>query len=206
MATVTLQGEITEFQSSEDAVPGGHPLTTAIQNDLAEVLLGLFIPWQKLPSLFHRAQPAASSMPNFIQTVWTTVEPTLPPYIRTFARNINLLRKSKDDCQADVSLRSVAQNTSLLDQELTGPSYPESDSENEAMPGLQRNDESIGKETLLAAFLAIGRGWSNDANEAQRRIPTLISRSLPPSSLQFHRFESIDMSSRALSESTGFKI
>lgn len=43
-ATVTLQGELTEFQSSEDAVPGGHPLTTAIQSDLAEILLGLFVP------------------------------------------------------------------------------------------------------------------------------------------------------------------
>lgn len=43
-ATVTLQGELTEFQSAEDSVPGGHPTTTAIQNDLAEILLGLFIP------------------------------------------------------------------------------------------------------------------------------------------------------------------
>jgi hypothetical protein len=43
-ATVTLQGQLSEFQSSEDSVPGGHPTTTAIQNNLAEVLLGLFIP------------------------------------------------------------------------------------------------------------------------------------------------------------------
>lgn len=206
IATVTLQGELTEFQSSEDAIPGGHPLTTAIQSDLAEVLLGLFIPWQKLPLLFPRAQSSASNMPNSLWCVWTTVEPTLPPYIRTFAENINLLRKSKDDCQADVSLRSVAQDISLLDQELNEASYPESDPENEPMLGLQRNDDSIGKGTLLAAFLAIGRGWSKDATEAQRRIPTLISRSLPHSSFRFHTFEPIDMSDRALYESTGFRL
>jgi hypothetical protein len=47
-ATVTLQGELTEFQSVEDAIPGRHPTTTAIQNDLAEVLLGLFVPWESL--------------------------------------------------------------------------------------------------------------------------------------------------------------
>jgi hypothetical protein len=35
-ATVTFQGELTEFQSVEDSVPGGHP-TTAIQNNLAEI-------------------------------------------------------------------------------------------------------------------------------------------------------------------------
>jgi hypothetical protein len=50
-ATVTLQGQLSEFQSSEDSIPGGHPTTTAIQNDLAEVLLGLFIPWERLPNL-----------------------------------------------------------------------------------------------------------------------------------------------------------
>jgi hypothetical protein len=45
MATVTLQGELSEFQAAEDSVLGGHPITTAIQNGLAEILLGLFIPW-----------------------------------------------------------------------------------------------------------------------------------------------------------------
>jgi hypothetical protein len=53
-ATVTLQGELTEFQSAEDSMPGGHPTTTAIQNDLAEVLLAMFIPWQNLRSLFQQ--------------------------------------------------------------------------------------------------------------------------------------------------------
>jgi hypothetical protein len=43
-ATVTLQGQLSEFQSSEDTILGGHPTTTVIQNDLTEVLLGLFIP------------------------------------------------------------------------------------------------------------------------------------------------------------------
>lgn len=58
----------------------------------------------------------------------------------------------------------------------------------------------------MAAFLAIGRGWSNDATEAQQCIPTLISRSLPYSSFRFHIFEPIDMSDRALYKSTGFRL
>ncbi|KAF3389872.1 hypothetical protein DPV78_011423 [Talaromyces pinophilus] len=138
IATVTLQGELTVFQTSEGAVLGGHPLTTASRSDLAEVLLGLFIPWQKLPSLFPRPQSSASSIANSLWSVWTTVEPTLPPYIRTFAENIDLLRKSKDDFQVDISLRTVAQNISLLDQELTEASYPESDPENEPMLAARR--------------------------------------------------------------------
>jgi hypothetical protein len=53
-ATITLQGELTEFQSAKDSMLGGHPTTTAIQNDLAEILLRIFIPWQNLRTLFHQ--------------------------------------------------------------------------------------------------------------------------------------------------------
>jgi hypothetical protein len=45
VAIATFNGQLTEFQASEDAVPGGYPKTTAIMNDVAEILLGLFVPW-----------------------------------------------------------------------------------------------------------------------------------------------------------------
>ncbi|KAL2801994.1 hypothetical protein BJX63DRAFT_426386 [Aspergillus granulosus] len=41
-ATVTLQGQLTEFQTAKDSLPGGHPDTNAILNNIAEILLGLF--------------------------------------------------------------------------------------------------------------------------------------------------------------------
>ena len=51
--TVTFSGHLSQFQAEEEAIPGGHPVTTAMQNDLAEVLLGLFlfVPWTQLPAL-----------------------------------------------------------------------------------------------------------------------------------------------------------
>lgn len=105
-ATVTLQGELTEFQSVEDSIPGGHPTTTAIQNDLAEVLLGLFVPWENLASAVRQMPTTAEAAHDNLHHVWAAIEPTRPAHIRNFAQNIELLRKSKADCQADAMFRN----------------------------------------------------------------------------------------------------
>ena len=40
VVTVTFSGQLSQFQIEEEAIPGGHPVTTAMQNDLAEVRRG----------------------------------------------------------------------------------------------------------------------------------------------------------------------
>jgi hypothetical protein len=52
--TVDFNGQFSECQSEEDHIPGGRPTTNAIKNDVAEVLLGLFVPWDQLLSLFQQ--------------------------------------------------------------------------------------------------------------------------------------------------------
>lgn len=49
---VHFQALLSLFQAEEDAVRRGHPRTIARRNDLCEVLLGFFVPWEQLPSLF----------------------------------------------------------------------------------------------------------------------------------------------------------
>jgi hypothetical protein len=71
LATVTFIGQLTEFQAEEDSIQGGHPKTDDIVNDIAEILLGLFVPWQDLPPLFIRH---ATSL-NPYTRVWSAVEP-----------------------------------------------------------------------------------------------------------------------------------
>jgi hypothetical protein len=66
-------------------------------------------------------------------------------------------------------------------------------------------DDSFSKETLLTAFFAIGRGWSNEAIDVQRRIPTLIPTILPSLPFQFDKFGPIQISSSTLWESTGLQ-
>jgi hypothetical protein len=64
IATVIFNGQLTQFQTAEDSIPGGHPKTDAIINDLAEIFLGLFVPWQ------HNYQLSSASMPmNKIPTL-----------------------------------------------------------------------------------------------------------------------------------------
>jgi hypothetical protein len=94
-ATVTLQGQLSEFQAAEDSLLGSHPPTDAILNDMAEVLFGLFIPWENLPSLLPHSTLTPGNSINGYYRVWTATELSLPPYIRTFASNIEMLRKSK---------------------------------------------------------------------------------------------------------------
>ena len=96
LATVTFNGQLTEYQMKEDSVAGGHSKTDAI-------LLGLFIPWDKLPLLFlqHATQL------NPYTRLWTAVEQTLPPHIQDFARNVELLWKFKEDCKLLTTLSIV---------------------------------------------------------------------------------------------------
>jgi hypothetical protein len=52
IATVIFNGQLIQFQTAKDSIPGGHPETNDITNDLAKIFLSLFIPWQQLSALF----------------------------------------------------------------------------------------------------------------------------------------------------------
>jgi hypothetical protein len=203
---VTLQGQLSEFQSSEDSVLGGHPTTTAIQNDLAEVLLGLFIPWERLPNLVRQSPTRADNVHNILHLIWATVEPTLPLSICTFAKNIERLRKSKSDCQANAILRKQsAQHTSPLDHDLSNPPYHSSDSEDETSLISAHADEILNTETLLAAFFAVSKRWTHEAYDTQRKITTLDFNSPPPRRLQTQNLHPLDILNNNLLESSGLE-
>jgi hypothetical protein len=105
VVTVPFSGHLSKFQAEVEGIPGGHPVTTAIQNDLAEVLLGLFVPWTQLPALCGLHADGCRTTRDAYAEIWRIVEPTLPPHNRNFPSNIKLLRKSKEDSQSDAALR-----------------------------------------------------------------------------------------------------
>jgi hypothetical protein len=204
MLTVTLQGQLTEFQSAEDSIPGGHPTTTAIENDLAEILLGLFVPWERLATLVLSNSSPTQNIRRDLHQIWSTVQPALPAHCQTFAKNIKLLRKSQSDCQADAFLRKQAvEHTSPLDHELAEPPYPASDSDEETRQLAPTADETLDTETLLAAFFAISRRWTLETLDAQRHLPTLASWSLPPEFLQPRGVLPLDISHGSLDAASG---
>ncbi|KAJ5761308.1 hypothetical protein N7520_008464 [Penicillium odoratum] len=173
VATVNFNGQLTEFQATEDAVPGGHPKMVASMNDLAEILLGLFVPWDRLPVLFQEHAVAVEPKRNACSQIWAIVEPTLQPYNRTFAGNVELLRKSKEDGEADAKLRQVPIGVdSIFDRDLDelGTSNFDSDAD-ETIDNL---DESVNVETLIAAYHSVTKTWDHEILITERRVPSLV--------------------------------
>ena len=167
IATVTFSGQFSQFQEAEDSVPGGHPETEAIRNDLAEIFLGLFVPWDDLPDLFRRH----STQQNPYAGVWNMIEPTLSPHVRDYAANVGLLRKTKEDALIDAKLRGSA-HTHAESFDCSIPDYdPNDDSLNETSQG---DSEEFSAETLIASYDSITRIWDRELFTTAQRIPTLL--------------------------------
>ncbi|KAJ5742359.1 uncharacterized protein N7511_011545 [Penicillium nucicola] len=156
VATVTFNGQITEFQASEDAVPGGHCKTAANMNDLAEILLGLFVPWCQLPALFQKHANAVPTKRDACSRIWKTVEPTLVSHLRTFAANVELLRKSREDSYADAKLRQAPIPVdSLFDRDIDELEIDNVDSDLD--DSFMNLDDSVSIETLIQSFRSFER-------------------------------------------------
>jgi hypothetical protein len=174
VVTVTFSGHFSQFQAEEEGIPGGHPMTTAMQNDLAEVLLGLFVPWNQLPALFQQCAAEYETARDACAKVWKVVEPTLSLHNRNFASNLELLRKSKEDSRIDAALRRAMNGSqNSFDRDLDGevPGDLELDDED----SLNTLQEDFSTETLIAAYHSVAMSWCNESLLAGQRIPTLLS-------------------------------
>ena len=107
--TVHFNRQLSQFEAEEDTIHGGHPTTVAIKNDLAEVLLGFFVPWELLPALFQQHASEYNTKRDACSKIWNIVEPTLSAYLRHFTENFNLLRKTK----ADITINKALQDTEI---------------------------------------------------------------------------------------------
>ena len=178
MMTVRFTGQLTLFQSAEDAVRGGHPDTTAMENDVAEILLGFFVPWERLTSLFRTYDEPKR---DAFSSVWNAVKPTLPRHLQHYADNFELLRKSKEDLKIDIALRaSELAPTDALDDVDPVVFDPDTD-EDEAFDPLS---DTPSTEELLSAFHSVSISWLKESVESAQRI-----RSLTPPSTVVHGLE-----------------
>jgi hypothetical protein len=196
VAIVTFSGQLTEFQPAEDAVLGGHPKTEAILNDMAEILLRLFVPWSRLLRLFvqYGGQRQAYSQ------IWASIEQTLTPYNRNFASNIELLWKSKEDYQADAKLRQSTNRSSndyydrYVDELESANSYPDSEEEN----SFYLTHENFNAETLIAAYHSINRMSHEDILVTGQRIPAFICGRTAIKYLRLYNLQQLDISDTAI--------
>jgi hypothetical protein len=184
---VTPVGQLSQYQYNEDRVQGGHPETLAMQNDLAAILLALFVPWEILPRLFnnslsvcgdecdaHCNQSSHTGL-HACAFVWTRVEPTLPQHVRDFARNIGLLRKSKRDVEVDMMERNAVSAFAMQgslhldddDMDILADVDPESVDDG------ARVDGSVDDTSLCIASHLVRTRWRDQDGVAAAGIPAL---------------------------------
>ncbi|CAI7569062.1 unnamed protein product [Penicillium discolor] len=160
VSTVTFNGQLTEFQTSEDAVPGGHPKTAANMNDLVKMLLGLFVPWGQLPALFQEHANAVPIKRDACSRIWEVIEPTLTAH-------------SREDSLADAKLQEAPVRVNgLIDRDINELEIDNFASDSD--DSLANLDESVNVETLIAAYHSIAKCWDHETLLAGRRIPSLI--------------------------------
>lgn len=94
------------------------------------------------------------------------------PYLRTFAANIDLLRKSREDSYADAKLRNASIPVdSLFDRDVDELEVDNLDSDSDE--SLMDLDESVSVETLIAAYHSIAKCWDRETLVAVRCVPSL---------------------------------
>ena len=184
---VYFNGQLSEFQTEEESIRGGHPKTTAIKNDLAEVLLGFFVPWDQLQYLFQQHASEYSTKRDACFKIWNIVEPTLQPHIRDFAQNFELLRKSREDAMVD-----AAQHESLN-------SFDDIDNFNSGDINLDNEDPLIplnhefSNESLISAYYNISTSWYKGGLATSKHIPSLLPRSSRVQHLQSRSLIPLDI-------------
>jgi hypothetical protein len=174
VVTITFNGQLSQFQTEEESVQGSHSVTAAMQNDLAGVLLGLFVPWNQLLDLFRQYAAGYEAKRDACASIWSIVEPTISLHNRNFASNIELLRKSKEGIRIDAALRKtmkMSQDSFDCDIDDVDPTNLDLDTEEP----LNSLDENFSTESLIAAYHSIAISWHKESIAAGRRIPTLLS-------------------------------
>src|SRR5271170_7675936 len=173
--TVTFMGQLSQYQHVEDRIQGGHPETHAMQNDLAAILLALFVPWEDLPSLFNDVMSICGDGCNancdqsshtglqVCAIVWTRVKNTLPEHVQEFARNVELLRKSKDDVDVDMAERKAMQTTL----------NPDLDDNDEALDESVQINGAVDDDTLHLSYHLIRGRWIREDGIAAADIQPL---------------------------------
>ena len=204
MMTVCFNGQFSQYQTEEESIQGGHPTTTAIQNDLAEVLLGFFLPWDQLPALFERYASEYDNKRDACSRIWCIVEPTLSPHNRNFAKNMELLRKSREDIRIDAALRNAAvASQDSLDLDIDNIEIANIDLDSEDSLSSLQQEFTI--EALMMAFHSITNSWQKERFTASKRIPSLLATSSQVQRLRLQNLLPFDIFQSPTHASSGLK-
>ena len=176
--TVIFSGSLSTQQQHEDAIKAGHPTTPAIKNDIAEILLGFFVPWQRLVSLKSRFFPLGNfNVSQDCSHLWEIIKGDLKPYLQDFAANLQNLRKSKDEARIDQILQQNLteekftddNEVDVVDFEDEEPSFTELSDPNIHIGHISESHKKHLKNLSTEAMKRLGRG-----HRSKRKMPPVL--------------------------------
>ena len=132
------------------------------------------MPWELLPALFQQHASEYNTKRDACSKIWNIVEPTLSAYLRRFAENFNLLRKTKADITIDKALR----DTEIGPQDFINYDIDDADPADidlESEDPLDSLREEFRTEVLVAACHSAMTSLHRNGLHAARGIPSLIS-------------------------------
>jgi hypothetical protein len=95
-----IRGRLTEVNNRGNSPERISEDSLDVQNDIAEALLGLFVPWERLTTLFaeHASDETVfKELRDACDWIWSLIEPSLPPHLQRLAINARYLRRSKEE-------------------------------------------------------------------------------------------------------------
>ena len=160
-----------------------------VKNDIAEAMLGLLVPWERLQDLFEIYASDVDKFPeprDACALIWSKVRPELPLYLQRLAENFTYLRRSKEEADKDRKARGIE----IADWEERALDYPEDP---------QFVDQLEEDENLMPEFLSrqdFQHGFMDTLNVWNKRGAGIGQ--LEPDSLRAAESPSIEFSARAL--------
>lgn len=98
---VALIGSLSIDKLTENAVQGGHSETDARLNDVGMILLGLFVPWEKLHGRIRQLNFLRSLLPEMCWELWSEFATTLDEHLLFVADDVLQLRRSAVEAKLD---------------------------------------------------------------------------------------------------------
>ena len=151
--TINFIGDLFRFQGEESQGCITNLEKPEIRMELAEILVGLFVPWQQIPQQDRITQ--GQDMESFVVKLWKSAFTTLTPSVRNYAQNLLLLKKSKEDCRLDAILRNA-------NNEEDGPSVEGGEEFEDIGDGEFEWDEEARTESLLNNFFKLKQQWKDE--------------------------------------------
>jgi len=163
LITPSIYGKISDLENQQDAITGEYQNTGPIWNDHCQVLLGLFIPWDQLPGLFEEHCIDDTNPSDACSSIWEIIKDLQPPHIQRLASNVSLLRKSKEDAEAD----RLAREQELLDfDDIAWENMADEGGDTEMVPYQPR---VMSKSDLFYAYRVIRAKWEAQSTTPDRK-------------------------------------